>query len=185
MRFSAILFPLTILTGLILASPVEERSTGLSAVASAVKPKFANANGQVRPSVAAHVEGGNASNVTVTDPGVSKRADYNELTGRATPYATLVVCTGYGCSGNCYGYYLPVRPWTCYATGVTFYSLYVWATDGLTYGVYVGPNCYGLSRHAAFRGSHLSDRIPRAGAFVPYVNTCYNINPYGNTYFIN
>jgi len=158
MRFSTILFPLAILASLVVASPIadeprspfpeggdnfiEERGdpAKLTAVHSAAAPKYEAVH--VRPNPAAegkHVEG---TGVTVK-PGKSKRSDYNELDGRVTPYATFVVCTGYGCGGYCYGYYLPVHPYTCY--WVHWYnSLYVRASDGLTYGVFVGNYCRGM-----------------------------------------
>ena len=140
MRFSTILFPLAVLASLVLASPLEERATKVTAVASAAKPKGEAGTANVRPGTAVHAEGTGA---TVAKPGKSKRSEYNELDGRATPYATLYVCTGYGCSGSCYWYSLPVAPWVCHWT-IWYNSLYVAASDGLTYGVFVGTNCYGL-----------------------------------------
>jgi len=164
MRFSTFIFPLTILAGLVLASPLEERGTRVTEVASASEPKFEASSFKSNPvSKGVHVEGGKG--VTAEKPGKSKRSDYNQLDGRSTPYATLIVCTNYGCGGDCYGYSLPVSAYVCY--GVHWYnSFWIRADDGLTYGVYVGNNC-------------------GAWAFVPYVNTCYNISPTGNTFFIN
>ena len=148
MRFSTIIFPLAVLAGLVLASPSGERATSanVTPVDGDVKPTFAPAVGKVRPAAAVHAQ---SEGVTGPKPGVSKRSDYNELDGRATQYAVLVLCSGYSCTGSCYGYYLPVNAWTCYGA-VTYNSLYVWAVDGLTYGVYVGTNCNGQFRSYAF-----------------------------------
>jgi len=161
MRFSTIIFPLTILAGLVLATPLNERATSVASVGGDVKPQFGPAVGKVRPAAAVHAEG---EGVTGRKVGVSKRSDHNELDGRTTQYAVLVLCSGYSCTGSCYGYHLPLNAWTCYG-GITYNSLYVWAVDGLTYGVFVGTNCNGV--------------------LVPYVDTCYNIFPTGNTFFIN
>jgi len=165
MRFSTIIFPLAILAGIVLASPLGERATGtnVTSVDGDVNPKFQPSVAKVRPAAAVHAQGEGATGRKV---GVSKRSDYNELDGRATQYAVLILCSGYSCTGNCYGYHLPLNPWTCYAPTSGWYnSLYVWAVDGLTYGVFVGTNCNGV--------------------LVPYVDTCYNIYPTGNTFFIN
>jgi len=145
MRFSTFIFPLTILAALVLASPLEERGTKVSEVPSVPKPKYEPVSVKPNPaSEGAHVEGGKG--VTVPKPQKSKRSDYNELDGRSTPYGTLVVCTGYGCGGYCYGYSLPVRAYFCY--WVQWYnSLYVWAPSGLTYGVFVGHSCGGVLRY--------------------------------------
>jgi len=163
MRFSTIVFPLTILASLVLASPLGERatSTNVTSVDGDVKPQFGPAVAKVRPAAAVHAQ---SEGVTGRKAGVSKRSDYNELDGRAVQFAVLILCSDYNCNGSCSGYHLPVNPWTCY-WGVTYNSLYVWAVDGLTYGVFVGTNCYGV--------------------LVPYVDTCYNISPTGNTFFIN
>ena len=94
-----------------------------------------------------HVEGGKG--VTVAKPSKSKRSDHNELDGRSTPYGTLIVYTGYGCSGYYYGYPLPVSPNVCY--WVHWYnSFYISAYNSLTYGVYVGHNCGGVLRYYPF-----------------------------------
>jgi len=145
MRFSTLIFPLVMLASLVLASPLEGRGTKVSEVASASEPKYEAVSVTPNPaSEGAHVKGGNG--VTVVKPGKSKRSDYNELDGRSTPYGTLVVCTGYGCSGSCYGYSLPVSPYVCY--WVNWYnSFYISAYTGLTYGVYVGNNCGGVLRY--------------------------------------
>src|ERR1700733_3958176 len=158
MRFSTILFPLAILASFVVASPITEEPRSpvpvegdnfiekrgdhakITAVHSAAAPKYEAVHVIPNPGVKDnHVEG---TGVTAKlPPGKSKRSDYNELDGRATPYATLVVCTGYGCRGSCYGYYLPVSPYWCY--WVHWYnSLYVRASDGLTYGVFVGDYCW-------------------------------------------
>jgi len=145
MHFSTFIFPLTILAGLVLASPLEERGTKVSEVALASEPKFGAVNPESSPaSEGVHVEGGKG--VTVEKPGKSKRSDYNELDGRSTPYGTLYVYTGYGCSGYYYGYSLPVRPYVCYWVHA-FNSFYIRANSGLTYGVYVGHNCGGVLRY--------------------------------------
>jgi hypothetical protein len=143
MRFSTFIFPLTILAGFVLASPLEERGTKITEVASASEPKYEAVNGKsTPPSAGAHVEGG-GTGVTVEKPGKSKRSDYNELDGRSTPYGTLYVYTGYGCSGDYYGYDLPVDAYTCYWVH-WFNSFKVVASSGLTYGVYVGHDCGGV-----------------------------------------
>ena len=148
MLFSKLILPFTILAGLVLASPLEERGTKVSEVASASKPKYEVV--PVKPNPASDgtpVKGGGG--VTVVKPGKSKRSDHNELDGRSTPYATFVACTGYGCSGYCYGYSLPVRAYVCY--WVHWYnSFYIWASDGLTYGVYVGNTCRGVLQYQRF-----------------------------------
>jgi hypothetical protein len=140
MRFSTILFPLAVLASLVLASPVEERATKLTAVASAAKPKGeAGVAAKPRPGAAVHAQGTGA---TVAKPGTSKRSDYNEFDGRHTS-DTLVVFTDYGCSGDYAAYSLPVTP--CYCDWTIWYkSLYVEADNGLGYGVFVGPDCDGL-----------------------------------------
>lgn len=182
MHLSNILFPLTILAGLVLASPIEQRSTGLTAVKSTVVPKFEAVSGQVRPTVAVHVKAGGA---TVANPNVSKRSDYNELEERATPFGTLIVCTGFGCSGRCFGYRLPVQRFTCFGT-VTYNSVYASASDSLTYGVFVGTNCNGMLRcYARFPSILLICSQFPEGVLVPFVNTCYDIRPPGNTFFTN
>ena len=108
MRFSTILFPLAVLASLVLASPVEERATKLTAVASAAKPKGeAGAVAKPRPGAAVHAEGTGA---TVAKPGTSKRSDYNELDRRGTDYGTFYLCTGYGCAGYFNAYQSPCRP---------------------------------------------------------------------------
>jgi len=166
MRFSTFIFPLTILAaGLVLASPLEERGTKVSEVPSASEPKYEVISVKPNPaSEGAHVEGG-GKGVTAKKPSKSKRSDHNELDGRSTPYGTLLVCPDYGCGGYCYGYSLPVNSYVC--TWVYWYnSFYISAYDGLTYGVFVGNNCGDWS-------------------FVPYVNTCYDIYPTGNTFYIN
>jgi hypothetical protein len=150
MHFSSIIFPVAILAGLVLASPIEERGTGLSTVESAVEPKFETAEAEIHPSATAQIEG---SDATSAKPGTSKRSEHNELADRSTSYGTLILCTGRGCSGACYGYSLPVKPYTCYGS-ITYNSLYVRASSGLTYGVFVGPDCRGLFKiHPVFRDS--------------------------------
>ena len=145
MRFSTFIFPLTILAGLVLAAPLEERGTKLTEVAGAPGPEHGAVDGKASPaSEGVHVEGGKG--VTVGKPGSSKRSDYNELDGRSTPYATFYVFTGYGCRGYYYGYYLPVRPYVCYWVH-SFNSFYIAASDGLTYGVFVGHYCRGVLRY--------------------------------------
>ena len=142
MRFSTILFPFAVLASFVLASPVEKRAAKLTAVASAAKPKgeVAAAAAKPRPGAAVHAEGTGA---TVAKPGTSKRSDYNELDGRGTDDAILFVFADSDCSGNFSGYYLPVDHCVCYCT--TWYnSLYIWADDGLNYGVFVGTDCWGL-----------------------------------------
>lgn len=153
MRFSAIFFSIVALGGLVLASPVEERGPGLGAVESVHEPKFEAAKAQIHPSAAAHIFGNDGA--TGGKPASSRRSEHNELEDRTTSYATLILCTGRGCSGRCSGYYLPVNPYTCYGS-ITYNSLYVSATSGLTYGVFVGSNCYGSLRpHLLFRGFSL------------------------------
>jgi len=103
MRFSTILFPLAVL-----ASPVEERATKLTAVASAAKPKGeAGAAAKARPGAAVHAEGTGA---TLAKPGTSKRSGYSELDGRGTGYATLYLFANYDCEGDFEAYSLPVDP---------------------------------------------------------------------------
>ena len=123
MRFSTFIFPLTILAGLVLASPLEERGTKVTEVASASEPKYGPvSSNRTQSSEGVHVEGGKG--VTVAKPGKSKRSDYNQLDGRSTPYGVLVVCTGYGCGGDCYGYSLPVNPYICYGSTGTIRSTF-------------------------------------------------------------
>ena len=145
MRFSTILFPLAVLASLVLASPVEERATTLAAVASAAKPKGEAGTVNVGPKAAAvHAEG--SIGATVAKPGASKRSDYNELDRRGTDYGKFWVCSGYGCTGNCYWYYLPTSHCVCWWT-IWYNSLYIevdYAGVGLNYGVFAGTNCYGL-----------------------------------------
>ena len=151
MRFSTILSSLTILASLVVASSIaeeprspvpEERGdhSKITAVHSAAEPKYEAVHVRPNPGVKDnHVEGTGVTG----KPGKSKRSDYNELDSRRTPYATLVVCTGYGCSGPSYGYYLSVAPYWCYWVHWYWYnSLYVKANDGLTYGVFVGDWCW-------------------------------------------
>ena len=143
MRFSTILFPLAVLASLVLASPVEERATKLTAVASAAKPKGeADAVAKPRPGGAVHAEGTGA---TLAKPGTSKRSDYNELDRRGTDYGTFYVYAGYGCTGYFNAFNLPVDHCVCYWT-FSYNSVYIATKNGvgLNYGVFVGTNCYGL-----------------------------------------
>ncbi|KAF8311772.1 hypothetical protein DL93DRAFT_2082977 [Clavulina sp. PMI_390] len=138
MRFSLPLV-LAVLVAAVVGSPLEARGTGVEAV-SAVKaaPKFTSIVGVEHPEPAVHTS--NSSGVTAA-AGVSKRNDFSELEKRSTIYGTLIVCTGRGCGGSCYGYRLPPgSAYLCYAT-VAGYSVYVSASTGLSYGVFVGPNC--------------------------------------------
>ena len=166
MRLFNILFPLTTLACLVLASPIEERGTGLTAVESAVTvPNFQKVDAEVNAGgTVAHIEGGNeGGNAATIAPGVSKRSDYNGLDERSTRSGTLILCTGYGCGGSCYGYSLPVRSNVCYGS-IAYNSVYVRASTGLAYGVYVGRNCYGpFWCYTVFRARHLiaiPDRRP-------------------------
>jgi hypothetical protein len=150
MRFSS-LFSLTVLAGLVLASPIEERGTGISPVESAVEPQFEVATAQIHSTAAAHIEGGSSTGVK---PGVSKRSEYNELEGRGATY--FIACTGLGCTGTCYAYTLPVTPYVCYST-ITYASAFVSASGGLSYGVYAALNCNGsFGFYSAFRTYYLS-----------------------------
>jgi hypothetical protein len=176
MQLTSILVPLVMLASLVAASPLEARGTRVTAV-DAGKPEFSPADATPKASVAAHIEGEQSTT------GVSKRTDFNALDERSG--AVLIVCTSYGCGGSCYGYSLDIPPWTCYGT-YWFNSVYVSnGGAGLPYGVYVGSNC---------RGSHSSynvhvpwpiSDILYLGVLVPRVDTCYNIQPTSNTYFIN
>ena len=134
MQLIRILAPLAMLASFIAASPLEARDTHLTAVDTG-KPESSPADGALKPSVAAHIEGGEGTT------GVSKRTDFNALDERAP--ATLIVCTNYNCRGSCWSYNLYMTPWKCY--GVHWYnSVYVshgWV--GLPFGVFVGPNCHG------------------------------------------
>jgi len=165
MRFSTILFPLAVLASLALASPVEveERATKVkvTAVESAAKPEGEAVAAKPLPGAAVHAEGTGA---TVAKPGKSKRSDYNELDARLTEYAVLYVFTGYGCSGSFAGYSLPVDRCRCYGT-IGYNSAFIAASDGLYYGVFASLNCY--------------------GTLLSYVQTCYNISPYANGFFLN
>ncbi|KAF8311746.1 hypothetical protein DL93DRAFT_2082945 [Clavulina sp. PMI_390] len=143
MRFSLIFVFFAALATTAVGSPLEARGTELEAV-STVKttPKFTSIVGIEHPEPAVHTS--NSTGVT-TDAGVSKRNDFSELEKRSTLYGTLIVCTGKGCRGSCYGYRLPPRSaYVCYAT-VAGYSVYVSASAGLRYGVFVGPNCHRTS----------------------------------------
>ena len=142
MRFSTFIFPLTILAGVVLASPLEERGTSVTEVAAFVPPKHEAVSPKSNPSPkGVHVEGGKG--VTVAKPSKSKRSEYNQLDGRSTDYGTFIVYTGSGCGGDYYEYDLPVDFNTCY--GVHWYnSFYISASDSLTYGVYVGHDCGGV-----------------------------------------
>lgn len=143
MHFSSFLFPLAILASFVAATPLEQpknlEERGVSASASG-SPSFKAGEASVHASTNVQFE---KAGVTA-EAGVSKRSDYNELTKRTTPYGTLIVCSGYNCSGNCYSYGLPVSAYTCYGVA-TFNSAYVAASSGLTYGVFVGPNCNSTS----------------------------------------
>ena len=141
MRFSTILVPFAALASLVLASPLEERATKLTAVASAPQPKGGvDAVAKPRPGGAVHAEGTGA---TLAKPGRSKRSDYNELDRRKTDYGTFYIYAGYGCTGYWNGISLPVTHCFCYWT-FWYNSVYVAAGDGLNYGVYVAANCYGI-----------------------------------------
>lgn len=138
MHFSSLLFPLALLASFVVASPLEQRGTRVTAVDTDAAPEFQVAEASVHPSSNVQFDD-DATGVT----GVSKRSDYNELTRRSTDYGTLIVCSGSGCSGSCTGYDLPPPSYGVCYRAVSFNSAYVEANDGLTYGVYVGPNCNG------------------------------------------
>lgn len=134
MQLIRILAPLAMLASFITASPLEARGTHLTAV-DAEKPESSPADGALRASVAAHIEGEESTT------GKSKRTDFNALGERAG--ATLILCTNYNCGGPCYSYSLYVTAWQCYGT-YWYNSVYVSnGYVGLPYGVYVGPNCNG------------------------------------------
>ena len=148
MRFSTFIFPLTVLAGLVLASPLEERGTRLTEVASASGPKYGTVSFKSKPSPeGVHVQGGKGA--TVENPGKSKRSDYNQLDGRKTPYGVLTVCTSSDCGGDCYDNTLPVDPNICHRVH-SFNSFVISASEGLTYGVYVGVDCAGVLRSHPF-----------------------------------
>jgi len=180
MRFSTILFPLAVLASLVLASPIEERATKLTAVASAAKPKGEAGAAKPRPEAAVHAEGTGA---TAAKPGTSKRSDSNELDRRLTDYGFFYVCTEYDCGGYCEWYYLPVDHCVCYWT-IWYNSLYIAADDGLNYGVFVGTDCWGLFQSCT-SSKGFTNSNSRKDVLVPYVNVCYNIYPTANTFFIN
>ena len=136
MRFS-IFLPLTVLAGLVLASPIEERGTGISPVEFGGKPKFEVATARIYPSTTTCIGGGGS---TAVNPGVSKHSKYNELDGRSPTY--FVACTGPGCTSPCYAYTLPIMPGVCYST-IVYASTFVLASGSLTYGVYAARNCTG------------------------------------------
>lgn len=144
MYFSAILFPMAVLSSAVLGSPLEERGTSATAVGSlAAAPEYKALEAFTHPSPAVRVS--DAVGSTGAAPGVSKRSDNNELMKRTTPYGTLILCTGTGCSGSCYGYSLPPpSTYTCYST-VAFKSAHISASTGLSYGVFVGLNCNSMS----------------------------------------
>lgn len=174
MQLTSILAPLAVLASFVAASPLETRGTRVTAV-DAAKPKFSPADGTPKPSVDVHVESGESTT------GVSKRADFNQLDERAN--AVLIVCTSYGCGGSCYGYSLSITPYRCYGT-YSFNSVYVSnGGAGLPYGVYVGPNCSGSRSSYIFFYQYLISC--NLGVLIPRVDTCYNIQPTSNTYFIN
>ncbi|KAF8311747.1 hypothetical protein DL93DRAFT_2168853 [Clavulina sp. PMI_390] len=163
MHFFSLALPLAFLATAVFGSPLEARGTGVEAVSSVkAAPAFTSIATIAHPEPGLHTA--DSTGVTAA-AGVSKRNDFVELEKRTTIYGTLIVCTGTGCGGSCYGYSLPPGgAYVCYAT-VTGYSVYVSASTGLSYGVFVGPNCNQV--------------------LIPYVNTCYNVSPYTNTFSIN
>lgn len=139
MRFSAILFPVALLASFVAASPVvEERGISLTSVGDKSVESWTPAEPHAHASSAAIASGDQKGGYTGAAP-ISKRSDYNALAERAN--TLLILCTGYGCGGSCYGYGLPTTPYQCYGT-VAYNSLYVSNGGvGLPYGVYVGTNC--------------------------------------------
>ena len=145
MRFSSILIPLATLAGLVLATPLEERGTRVTAVDSP-KPNYEPGTPKENPSpAAAHVEGTESTFRGVTGPKRGKcKRHYNHPFHNADPNGQLIACTGYGCSGTCNGYTLPTIPGLCWWVQ-GFNSFYVSGSSaGLTYGLFIGVSCDGV-----------------------------------------
>jgi len=162
MRLSILVSSIALLAGLALATPVDnvERSASiLKVVPGAVHPENI-----VHSNAVLHSSGVGHPDMHGQTVGVSKRTEYNELEPRAIPL--LIACTLNGCTGSCTSYTLNIPAYTCYTiSGFTSIEAFSPSGAGFGFGLYVGTNC--------------------AGTLVPSVNTCLNISPVANTYYIN
>ncbi|OBZ69961.1 hypothetical protein A0H81_10182 [Grifola frondosa] len=148
--------PILALGKAVIANPLHARSVELAEVSSAPSQV---ANATILDTSVSAISG--SGSVTAALAGLHTDAAQQEFP------AYLYVCSGLNCGTSCFAYDLSdLYTVTCYATAILYLSVEVVqpSNDGLPFGVYVGTNCYGV--------------------LIPYVNTCYNINPAGNTFFV-
>jgi len=151
------LLSLALFIGLAIAGPVPS-APSVHPVEGVVAPESASVEptGELTPSPGGVQPAGGTGST-----GVSKREDHNPLEERFSPI--LALYNGRRCGGGAlYVSLNSLRFDTCYHH--IYESAKVISGGGLNYGVYVG--------NQACRGTLLH-----------FVNTCYNVNPIGQTVF--
>jgi hypothetical protein len=154
-NFATLTLPLVLLGRIAIATPVDSRAAESVGV-TAVKANIDHPPNAV-PAVA-HSPKAAVPSVEKSHTGVSANTGFQSLTNTVDE---IVVCSGTGCSGTCYGYSIDSMAFkTCYAANIYFYSAYIYQASnaGYPFGVYVAtPTC-------------------ESGEQLPNVNTCYNTN---------
>ena len=151
--FATLTLPLVLLGRIAIATPLDSRAAGVTAVKANVDhapnavPAVVHSPKAVVPSVGKK-----------SPTGVSANTRFQSLTNSDDQ---IVVCSGVSCSGTCYGFLIDsMEAYTCYTSFSDFYSAYIYqpSNTGYPFGVYVAtPGCVSAEQ-------------------LPNVNTCYDTN---------